>query len=446
MKILLISPNFGVDTIRPPLGLAYIASIIENAHDVRILDLALYPENLNKLESLLNEFNPDVVGITCYTQSYSSSMSIADKVKDYNQKIITIMGGAHPSIRPFDCLNKNVDFVVVGEGETTFPEILEHIEEKREISDIMGIAYRNNDKLMQNQSRPYITELSKYPFPSRRLLEEYKYSEQFINIITSRGCPFNCIYCCKSNGKEYRAQKPERVIEEIKEIMKSSKFKHVYFADDLFTFDKLRLKRICELLVLSGLGITWQCSSRVTSVDTELLFLMKNAGCVTITFGVESGDEKILRSLKKGITLDQVKKTFKDCKAIGIEASAYFMIGFPEDTRDTVYKTIDFAIELDPHNIQFSIATPLPGTELWDIMGMNELDRYKWDDFRMHDCPLFDTKYLTKDEIFELYQLANLKWRRHMFFRNVSRPTYLLKKIVTSPITSLKQLWGLIKK
>ncbi len=450
MKILLVSPNFGIDTIRPPLGLAYIASIIENIHEVRILDLALYPENLQKLGSVLNEFSPDVVGVTCYTPSFSESMGIAKYVKEYNKKIITILGGPHPSIRPADCLNEYVDFVVVGEGEITFPELLEHIEGKRTVNDINGLSYRNGSGIVTNPPRSYITDLGKYPFPARHLLEMDKYSEPIITILTSRGCPFNCIYCCRTvMGKKYTAQSPERVLEELKMVLGSSTYRHIHFTEELFTFDKERVKRICELLIENNFGITWSCNSRVTSVDESLLALMKKAGCIRITFGVESGDDNILKSLKRGISVDQIRKTFKDCKTIGIEAAGYFMIGVPEDTKETVQRTINFALELDPFNCLFSTATPLPGTDLWDIMGMDKRspDSYKWDDFKIQNTsPLFDMKYLTKDEIFELYQLANLKWRQHIFYRNLSRPTYLLKKIITSPGTSFKQFMGLIKK
>ncbi|MGB8216480.1 MAG: radical SAM protein [Candidatus Methanoperedens sp.] len=450
MKILLVSPNFGIDTIRPPLGLSYIASIIERNHEVRILDLALYPENLEKLSYVLQEFNPDVVGITCYTASYSASMGIAKHVKGYNKTIITIVGGAHPSIRPDDCLNENMDFVMRGEGEETFPELLEHLEGNRELSSIKGMSYKRDGKNIHNPPRPYITNLDKYPFPARHLLEMDKYSEPIITILTSRGCPFNCVYCCRTvMGKKYTAQPPERVLEEIKMVLGSSTYRHIHFTEELFTFDKERVKRICELLIENNFGITWSCNSRVTSVDESLLTLMKKAGCIRITFGVESGDDNILKSLKRGISVDQIRRTFKDCKTVGIEAAGYFMIGVPEDTKETVKRTIDFAMELDPFNCLFSTATPLPGTDLWDIMGMDKrpTDSYKWDDFKIQNtCPLFDMKYLTKDEIFELYQLANLKWRQHIFYRNLSRPTYLLKKIVTSPGTSLKQFMGLIKK
>jgi anaerobic magnesium-protoporphyrin IX monomethyl ester cyclase len=450
MKILLVNPNFGIDAIRPPLGLAYIAAVLENAYEVRILDLALYHENLKKLSSVLDEFKPDVVGITCYTSSFSSSMNIAKCVKNFDKKIITLVGGAHATIRPADCLNDYVDFVVRGEGEITFPELLEHLMGNRNLEEIKGISYRIDGRVIHNPERPFITDLSKYPFPARHLLEMEKYSDKVITMLTSRGCPFNCIFCSRTvTGRKHTAQTPERVIEEIKEVLSNSEHTHVHFVEELFTFDKKRVERICELLISNNIRFTWSCSSRVSNVDENLLTLMKKAGCIRINFGVESGDETVLKSLKKGITLDQVRKTFKDCKAIGIETFGYFIIGFPEDTRETVYKTINLAMELNPENLLFSIATPLPGAELWDIMGMNKrpADSYSWDDFRIQNAaPLLDTKYLTKEDIFELYQLANLKWRRQLFIKNMSKPTYLLKKIVVHPRTSLKQFIGLLQK
>lgn len=450
MKILLVSPNFGSDAGRPLLGLAYIASVIESKHIVHILDLALYSENLDKLDSFLDEFNPEVVGITCYTLTYPTSMSIANHVKKRGKNIITIMGGVHPTIRPDDCINEDVDFVVRGEGEETFPEILDYLEGIGELSNIKGISYKRDGNNTHNSPRPTLTDLNKYPFPARHLLELDKYSQPIITIMTSRGCPFNCIYCCRAvMGKKYTAQTPERVIEEIKEAMKTSKHTHILFVDDLFTFDKKRVEEICKLIILNNINITWSCSSRVTSVDKELLELMKKAGCTRIGFGVESGDDKILKSLRKGVTVEQTRKTFRDCKEVGIETAAFFMIGAPEDTRETVLKTIDFAIELDPINVSWSIVTPFPGTGLWEQMGMDESVINGWNDFghlNENNTTSFDIKNLKKEEISELYLKADLTWRRHIFYRNISKnPTYLIKKVVTSPIISMKQFIGLIK-
>lgn len=447
MKVLLISPNFGSDAGRPLLGLAYIASVIRKEHEVKILDLALYCNNFDKLNSTLNEFNPDVVGISSYTITYKTSMEIARIVKSYNNKIVTIMGGAHPSIRPNDCLNEYVDFVIRGEGEYSFRDILDYLLHRRTINDISGISYKYVNVNIHKSQRIPIQQIDTIPCPSRDLLEIEKYSHPVITILTSRGCPFACNYCYSGVlGKRFRPHSPYRVIEEIKDAMKTSPYRHIFFIDDLFTFDKERVKRICELIVSENLNITWHCNGRI-GLDKNLIILMKEAGCTRLGFGVESGDDYILKSIKKGITIDGVRKTFRECKEVGIEATAYFMIGHWEDTKETIQKTINFAFEINPTDISWSITTPLPGTELWELFDMENRINSGWNSFDyMNEANRanFDIKYLKKEEIQTLYNEAITKWKKHILYRNLHNPSFILKNLM-SPVSSTKRLINLMR-
>lgn len=456
MNILLVNPYFKMASIRPPLGLAYLASVLDDRHEIKILDLSLYADPDKTLIQTLKSFEPHMVGITCYTPSFSSTMNISLLTKKYNPNISVVVGGPHPTILPETCLNENVDFVIRGEGELTFPELTDSLEKNKVLDEIKGLSFKKNGKIIHNEPRPYIKDLDSLPFPSRHYLELEKYVDymegiRFTTILSSRGCPYHCIYCCKNVvGTRWVSMSPERVMLEIKEIINKYKFNHIHFHEELFTFKKEWVKKICELLISNNLNIKWSCNSRVDMVTKELLYLMKKAGCVHINYGVESGDEGVLKSLKKGITLEQVKKAFKDTHDAGIPTSAYFMIGVPEDTHETIQKTIDLALELDPQFVQFSIATPYPGTELWDIAEREGMfkNQFTWDDLLiLNEKPLFDTKNLTKEEIFEFLSVANKTWQQHVFRRNLHKNRlYLIKKIISQPKVSLSQFINIYRK
>lgn len=454
MNILLVHPQFGTDNIRPPLGLAYLAAVLENRHKIRILDLSLYTESDAALIQTLKNFEPDIVGVTCYTPFYSSAMNVASLTKKYNPNILVVVGGPHPTILPETCLNENVDFVIRGEGEQTFPELLDSLEKSNEFEEIKGVSFKKNGKIIHNENRPYIEDLDSLPFPARHYLDLEKYvdrmeGKRFTTMLTSRGCPYNCTYCCKNIvGKRWTPRSPENVILEIEEIINKYNFRYIHFHEELFTFRKEWVKKVCELLITKNLNITWSCSSRVDLVTPEILQLMKKAGCIYISYGVESGDEQVLKSLKKGITIEQVRKAFKYTHKAGITTRAYFMIGVPEDTPETIQKTINLALEIDPDYAQFSIATPYPGTELWDIAKREGMlkDNFTWDDLLLYEKSVLDTKNLTGKEILKFFYNATKAWKWHVFKRTLRKnPSHLLKKFVSKPKSTLSKFIKMCK-
>jgi radical SAM superfamily enzyme YgiQ (UPF0313 family) len=384
MKIALVSPFWGkMVNAYPPLGIAYIAAILEkNGHDVKLFDFSLHPDISieEKIFNLLN-FCPDLIGITSLTNTYYNSLEISKMIKSKSE-IPIVMGGPHPTIFPTETLkNPYVDFVVSGEGENTIVELVNALESDKSLKDIKGLYYKIDGKIVANPPRPYIENLDELPFPARHLLELREYplrferGEMMTTLITSRGCPYECIYCFKELfGRRYRRRSAENIVDELKHIFSTYKIKVFYFVDDLFTFDRERVLRLCKLIIEEGLDIKWQCLARVDTVTPQLLNEMARAGCKKIHFGIESGNKQILESVNKKITLEQVRKAVEWCKAAGIKSKGYFMLGLPGDTLETMDQTIDFSLDLGLDEAMYSLTTPFPGTQLWKLLLDKEID------------------------------------------------------------------------
>ena len=255
--------------------------------------------------------------------------------------------------------------MVRGEGEYTF---LDFVNGAR-IVDIRGLTYVNKrDEIVNNPDQEFIEDIDSLPFPSRDIyLNGTRYMD-YGYIMTGRGCPFECTFCASKKvwKRHVRFRSPENVVEEIKHVHDKHGTKFFYFVDDTFTLDKNRTKKICELLVETDLDISWICDTRVDTIDEELLWLMKESGCVRVKIGVESGSERILKMVKKRITKKQVKEVVALIKQVGIDLTVYLMIGFPTETEEEMQETLDFAIELEPTYYSLSILAPYPGTEIYD--------------------------------------------------------------------------------
>lgn len=372
MKITLINPySGGSEYITPPLGLAYLASSLREKNiDVEIIDAqALKLKNEKLLKKVIHS-NPDFVGFTALTPTFKNAVDEARLIKE-NIECKTILGGPHATILQDKILKENeeFDYCVAGEGEGILPKLILHGPKK-----LNGITYRKGKNVVSNRSVNCIKNLDDLPFPARDLLPNSSYFHPLINrkpfttMITSRGCPFNCLYCCKSVvGYEYRTRSPNNVIREIKELIDKFDIKEIIFHDDIFTLDMNRTEKICDFIIKDNLNINWKCETRVDKINHHLLSKMKEAGCKLISYGVESGSQEILNTLRKGITLNQTKEAFEMTKKVGIDILAYFIIGSPGENWKTIKKTIDFAIELNPEFVQFSFATPFPGTDLFKL-------------------------------------------------------------------------------
>lgn len=462
-KIALISPMWrDKENPYPPLGIGYIASVLEkNGYAVRIFDLSLYPEKSfeNKIQEVI-DFEPDLLGITCMTNTYSNGLKIAQRVKN-EISVPVVMGGPHPTVYPLKTLeNDVVDFVIAGEGEYVMLDLLRVSEENYD--KVPALAYKRNGETFFNKSYCYIENLDEIPYPARHLLALDSYSlkspsgEKMATVISSRGCPYGCTYCFKELfGRKYRARSSENILGEILELKEKFGFNFFYFVDDLFTFDPDRIKNICDKMIETKLNVQWQCIARVDKINYELLRIMKSAGCFKVHYGIESGNNDILKKTKKGITLNQIRETIIKTKNAGISIKGYFMLGLPGETRKTMMQTIKFAEELRLDETMFSITTPFPGTELWNnipdedkIRLFNLSDKAYYFSDISESSILYNMSEEADGTLMDMLAKADTLNRRQRFEKRFGKKLgYGLYKLTTLPILSyLIRLVSLIRK
>jgi len=386
-KVLLIHPSSKAvydgferkDINRIPIGLAYIAATAEsNGYDTKVVDAEAENLSLQELGNSVNEFKPSIVGVTCTTPLFPITSKILDIVKEISNSTITVIGGPHINALPGESLTEcsSADYVVFGEGEESFAELLYNIEKGKRNINIPGVGYRHGKDVILNGPRTVISDLDTIPFPARHKfhIEKYhdpdRYEMPYTLMVTSRGCPYRCIFCASSTtwGRSTRFRSVSNILCEIDEIVKILNINNITFTDDTFILKKSRVIDICKGIIERKYNLEFMCSSRInTTVDDETLEILAKAGCKEITFGVESGDESILKAVCKDIDLNKVKPLFEKVKSHGIRVHSSYIIGHPGDTHETIDKTINFAIDSGTDAAQFSISTPHPGTPLWQM-------------------------------------------------------------------------------
>lgn len=371
------SPNMWV-----PLGLAYIAAILEQeGHPVEIIDMNA--ERISQKELQRRVKDASIVGITGMITEYQEVLRLTNIAKEAKQDIKVVLGGPLATTLPQELLQlSQADFIVIGEGEKTILKLVSAIKYGDGFSSIGGIAYREGDQIVVTKPAEPIANLDTIPFPARHLLNMKQYLQNHFesfgfeikdfkkikstNLITSRGCPYSCTFCFKGMwGNKWRGRSPENIIQEMELLYRKYGANGFIFNDDTFVLDRKRVFEFCNLLRGKSLDLVWYCNGRVNLMTKELLKAMHDAGCRGISYGIESGNQEILNSMRKNITLDQVREGVKWTKDAGINACGYFMIGMLGENKDTIRQTIAFAKELDLDFYGFSLVTPLPGTELY---------------------------------------------------------------------------------
>lgn len=404
MKIVLINPKpkIWIESKTIPLGLAYIASYLINKgyKNMEVIDQNIYPDKPIP--------KADVYGITSTTPLIEAAYVLAAKLKKSGAYIV--LGGSHPTCLPDEALNKKgVDFVVRGEGEITFYELIKAITEKRPFEDIKGLSYKKNGEIVHNEMRPYIKDLDELPFPAYELFGDlHKYShpqpllgwrKPVVNIITSRGCPFGCYFCYKGTfGRVWRSRSPINIVEEWEYLIKVLHVKEIAIQDDLFNMDIQRAKKIMQIIIEKGLKIpfTFPNGIRADLLDEELVKLMREAGLYRTGIGIESGVQEVLDDIGKNEKLEKIEIGIRLLKKYHIQTVAFFVMGNPKDTEKTMEQTIKFAKRLNPTFAQFTMATPLPGTRLYEIATKSGNFRIKkWDEYSQFDQKgYFDYEHL----------------------------------------------------
>lgn len=363
----------------PPLGLMYIASMLQRERDDEVEILDNYVENLSveALGEVIKQKQPDVVGISTMTPTFKSALAAADVAKKAGA--IVVMGGPQLSIYPHETLSHNcIDFGVIGEGEQVMVELAEALSSGRDYSKIQGVAYKSNGQVVVNEDR-IVEDVDSLPLPARELIHQDMYSsavalDPMTTMISSRGCPFRCGFCAKFPwDKKLRFRSASLVVDEIEHVVKQYGVREVMFYDTVMTLDKERIIDLCDEIIRRGVKIKWETPTRVDLVDPEILAKMAAAGCARLRYGVESGVPSILEFMRKKTSLDLIRNAFRWTQDAGIEAFAYFMIGYPTETVQTIKETIRFAISLKPDMAMFTATVAHPNTHLYELALQNGL-------------------------------------------------------------------------
>lgn len=432
MKITLVNPPYppSVHSHPPfiPLGIAYLGAVAEKAgHDVTVIDCQAEKLTYDAFRKRISQVPSDVIGVTATTLLYKSAMQLIDIAKEVHPDAVTMLGGSHGTFWDENALNEypSLDIVVRREGETTFIELLDKLRGENSFDKVLGITFRNKEgKISRNPDRPFLEDLDALPFPAHHLLpldSLKRMGKVLFPLITSRGCVYWCDFCStvRMFGRGYRMRSPKNVVDEMELVYKKYGVSQVTFYDDAFTVNRDRVLKICEELHRRKLDMMWDCGTRVDMVDRELLKIMKDAGCIAVWLGVESGSEAILGAMNKRIKLDQTRLAYKTAHDVGLMTIANVVLGFPSETEQTARQTINFVKELNPDDVGFYVATPYPGTPMYDQVIKNGWLRVT--DFNKYDTatPTFETPSLS------IEKLAEIRYKAYQEF--YLRPGYILK-------------------
>ena len=428
MKITLIQPRVGHNPsyIHEPLNLGYIATyFIEKGYK----DVSIHIGAFETDKEIISDVSEaTIVGFTATSPMMKHAEELVGKIKENNPDTIIVFGGSHPSVLPENTLkNKNIDVVVRGEGEITMLEIVQAVEKGASFKGITGVSYKNKGDIIHKPDRELIKDIDTIPFPNRKLIKQEKfleigykkYGDRGAWVFSSRGCPYHCTYCASWRiwTRKWRARSPENIIKEIHELVDTYNVDRINFADDTFTISRKRVAEFCNLLKKENLQISWGCNVRVDNVDKELFKIMKSAGCTEVWIGAESGSPIILKDIKKGITLTQIKNAFKWSKEAGLKRRAYLMIGSPKESKETIIQTEKLVHEINPDTLEFSILTPYPGCENYEMAKKegyvsDDRDWSKIDLFSSNNV-LIDTQYLSKEEVRKEHERLSEKYKEY---------------------------------
>ena len=380
-------------SVIPPLDLAYCAALVRRRvpeNHVSILDANVLKLSFIEQLEYIKNLKPDIHIFTAATHSINAVKYICQALA--GEKIIKILIGSHGSAFPKETLQliPELDIVVYGEPEITVSEIVQALVERKELSLVRGIYYRNHGVILNTDSRLLLKDLDELVFPARDLLPNKLYFSPYSSgvtaIQTTRGCPGQCVFCDSHliNGQAYRERNPDRVVEEIEECLRKYKIKYFAIIDHTFTANRAFVTAVCNGIISKNIHkkIHWACNTRVDMLTDQLALLMKQAGCIQVGIGIESGYNTGLVSLRKNITETQIKGAIQRLKRVGIIAMGYAIIGFPKDSLESIGQTKKKIFDFNPHTLQLSFATPLPGSDLYEYCRKdNRIISNNWDDY-----------------------------------------------------------------
>lgn len=440
-KVLLINPNYlkvykylmSSDTtmVEAPIGLAYIAGMLRHHDiDVQILDLAGLQMDDPEAIAEVKRRKPDIVGLGAATNTLLEAFNIAKFVKEVDPSILVVLGGPHTSVYPARTLDEcpYVDIVVMQEAEHTFLEI----SQGKALKDVLGIAYRSKGATKVNKPRPLLNDLDSLPFPARDLLPMHKYWSPGISrppgttLLTSRGCPSECTFCVdhEIHGRAWRYRSAENVIAEIDHLVHDFGIREIDIVDDNFTLIQKRAMKICDYLIERKYDLVLKTGNgiRADRLSEPLVKKMAQAGFYLLAFGIESGNDEVLKTILKGESKVEIENAIHLCKKYGIKTEGFFMIGNEGENEKTMQETIDYAIKLDLDIAQFQIFTPLPGSEYAKkIAKEGKMYVNTWADYNAYGKAIFEHGELTKELMERMQKKAYRDYymRPKMFVRQM---------------------------
>ena len=418
-RVTLVNPPYPIGSHQHPpfmpLGLGYLGAVLYKNHfEVNVIDCQAQKVSHKQFREEISKVQPDIVGITSTTLTYKSALQIAKIAKEVWPNCIIAIGGPHVTFWDDKALQEApaLDIVVRGEGENTMLELAQRVENHQPFYDLAGTTCRKGTEIIKNPNRPYLENLDSLPFPALHLWQHTenlrKYGTIPYPVMTSRGCVFWCNFCTtvRMFGRRYRMRSPKNVVDELEFLHKNYYANQFTFYDDSFTVDQVRTAEICDEIRRRGLNIKWDCETRVDMVSKELLVKMRETGCVAVWFGVESGSKKVLNSMGKGFSLAQTRRAFKWAKEAGLMTVAGVILGFPGETKESAWETIRFVKELNPNDVGFYIATPYPGTPLYEEVKAH--GSLKITDFDKYDTatPTFELANMTMEELTQIREQA----------------------------------------
>ena len=433
----------------PPLGLGYLAAICRNeGHEVTIVDCLVRDIDPEGYKRHIQEFKPDVVGISAMTVFYPESREMAEMAKQLGCTVV--MGGPHPSAMPEQVLKDgNVDYCVVGEGEYALRDLMGALPtDKTKVSEVMGVAWKDQAGVIHvNPRYPLIKNLDEIPFPAWDLMDPRTYPQiphgtftrrfPAAPITTTRGCPFDCTFCASKVvwTRKLRRRSPANVVAELEMLVNTYGVKEVHFEDDNFTCVTKHAKEICQLIIDRKIDIAWNLPNglRIDTLDEDLLRVMKKAGCFMFGLGLESADQGVLDGAKKELDIKKVPELVRLINKVGIETQAFFIMGLPGETRATVERTVAFALKNNFSTAKFHNLIPLPGTEVYDRLPEAEKSKVRWEDAHAFGSAKMKTAALSSEELTELAQKA---YRRFYF-----RPKVLLRTLAQVRPSQIPFMW-----
>jgi len=383
-----------IRAVFPPLDLAYLAAVLREAgHMVRLADYPAMGAGMDQLREDIGVIDPDHVIYTCTAPTLEDDLDVAKQIKTWDRDIVVSLKGEPANFFDHRILldYPSIDYILRGEAEG----IVKAYATGTPLGEIPGVTWRRDGRIVRNPAPAELMDLDKLPFPARDLLDNRRYvwpetGDPMTTVLTSQGCPFECIFCpvvplgrlqiSSKGGRRVRFRSPECIVRELRECVDRFGIRHFLFHADTFTLHGQWVIDLCRAILDAGLSIEWAANSRVDTLDEERLCWMKRAGCRVVGFGVETGNDEHLRLMGKNATADDARQAIRLCREHGVRSHAFFVLGFPWDTEESIRETVRFALELDPDFFDFNLAYPIPGTELYRMVvdeGLCDMQRLK---------------------------------------------------------------------